>query len=183
MVVEVRRPDHPPEPALCFMSSDLEDMVPHEDDPVVIFVVIMGRKVHRVPVDQESSADVMFWSIFNSLQLSPDQLKSYDGCLFGFAGDQGEVRGYIELRMTFSNGTSTWIINVKYIIVNVSLTYNLFLGRLSLNRLSVVASTRHMKMNMCSLDGGVITIKSDQKTTKKACISPKKSKERHDQKA
>ena len=46
MTVEARRPDHPPEPTFCFTSSDLEDMVPHEDDLVVIFVVTAGRKVH-----------------------------------------------------------------------------------------------------------------------------------------
>ena len=41
------------------MNSDLEDLFPHEDDLVVIFVVIVGRKLHRVLVDQGSSADVM----------------------------------------------------------------------------------------------------------------------------
>jgi len=43
MSLEARRPDHPPEPTLYFMSSDLEDMVshgcgslngPHEDEDV-----------------------------------------------------------------------------------------------------------------------------------------------------
>ena len=32
MSVATRRPDHPPEPALCFTSSNLEDVIPHEDD-------------------------------------------------------------------------------------------------------------------------------------------------------
>jgi len=45
--MEASRRDHPPELDLCFTSSDLEDMVPHEDDPVVIFVVTAGRKVHK----------------------------------------------------------------------------------------------------------------------------------------
>ena len=60
MTMEVRRPDHPSEPALCFTSSDLEDMVLHEDDPMVIYVVTMGRKILRVLIDQGSSANVMF---------------------------------------------------------------------------------------------------------------------------
>jgi len=70
MSLEARRPDHPLELALCFTSSDLEDVVPHKDDPVMIFVVTVGRKVHRVLIVQGSSDDVMFWSTFNSLQLS-----------------------------------------------------------------------------------------------------------------
>jgi len=73
----------------------------------VISVVTVGRKVHRVLVDQGSSADVMFWSTFNKLQLSPDQLRPYTGCLYGFAGDQVEVRGYLEIRTTFTDGSAS----------------------------------------------------------------------------
>ena len=73
----------------------------------MISVVTVGRKVHRVLVDQGSSADVMFWSTFNKLQLSPDQLRPYTGCLYGFAGDQVEVRGYLEIRTTFTDGSAS----------------------------------------------------------------------------
>ena len=45
MIVEAWEPD------LCFTSADLGDVVPHEDDPVVIFVVIVGRRVHRFLID------------------------------------------------------------------------------------------------------------------------------------
>ena len=38
-----------------------------------------------------------------NLKISPDQLMPYDGCLVGFAGDLVEVRGYVELRTTFSD--------------------------------------------------------------------------------
>ena len=82
-------------------------MVPHDNDPVVISVVTAGRKVHRVLVDQGSSVDVMFWSTFNKLRLSPDLLRPYTRCLYGFADNQ-EVRGYLELRTTFTKTSGTW---------------------------------------------------------------------------
>jgi len=82
---------------LAFTKADLRDVVPHDNDPVVISVVTAWKKVHRVLVDQGISADVMFWSTFNKLQLSPDLLRPYTGCLYGFPGDQVEVRGYLEL--------------------------------------------------------------------------------------
>jgi len=128
MAVEARRPDHSLEPTIYFTSSDLEDVVRHEDDPVVISFVTVGRRLHGVLIDQGSLADMMFWLTFNGLYLSPDQLKSYDGCLFCFAGDRVEVRGYVELRTTFSDGTLAQMINVKYILVNASTTYNFLLG-------------------------------------------------------
>jgi len=117
----------------------------------------------------------MFWVTFNNLWLSPDQLRPYDGCLFGFAGDQVEVRWHVELRTTFSDGTSACTINIRYIVVNVVLTYNLLLGRPSLKGLGVVASTRNMKMKLPSLDGGLIIIKSDQKAMRKCYESNLKS--------
>jgi len=91
MSVEAQRADDAFDVDLVFTKADLQDVVPHDNDPVVISVVTAGRKVHRVLVDQGSSADVMFWMTFNKLQLSPDTLRPYDGRLYGFAGDQVEV--------------------------------------------------------------------------------------------
>ena len=117
-------------------------------------------------VDQGSSADVMFWTTFNKLQLSPDILRPYGGCLYGFAGDQVEVRGYLELRTTFTDGTASRTENIRYLVVNASSAYNM-LGRPTLNRLGAVPSTGHMKMKLLDLTGKVITIKSYQKEVKK----------------
>ncbi|XP_068503793.1 uncharacterized protein [Phaseolus vulgaris] len=57
---------------LAFTKADLRDVIPRDNDPMVVSVVTAGRKVHRVLMDQGSLADVMFWSTFNKLQLSPD---------------------------------------------------------------------------------------------------------------
>ena len=46
-------------------------------------------------------ADVMFWSTFNKLQLSPDQLRPYTGYLYGFAGDLLSFIEVLELRPQF----------------------------------------------------------------------------------
>jgi len=143
---------------------------------VVISVVTIGRKVHRVLVDQGSSADVMFWSTFNKLQLSPDQLKPYTGCLYGFVGDQVEMRGHIELRTTFTDGVASHTENIKYLVVNAPSAYNILLGRPALNRLRAVASTRHMKMKLPFLGGTVITIRSDQKEAKRCYENSLKTK-------
>ncbi|XP_068466335.1 uncharacterized protein [Phaseolus vulgaris] len=91
MSVEVFE-DHSPDVDITFTKGDLRDVVSHDNDPIVISLVTAGRTVHRVLVDQGSSADVMFWPTFEKLQLSSDQLRPYGGCLYGFAGDQVEVK-------------------------------------------------------------------------------------------
>jgi len=154
----------------------LRDVVPHDNDLVVISVVTAGRIVHWVLINQGSSTDEMFWLTFNKLQLSPDQLRPYDGCLYGFAGDQVEVRGYVELRTTFIGDTSSRTDNIKYLVVNAPSAYNILLGRPAINRLGAVASSRHMKMKFPSPEGGVIVLKSDQKAACKCYENSLKNK-------
>ncbi|XP_068486802.1 uncharacterized protein [Phaseolus vulgaris] len=159
--------DHSPDVDITFTKEDLGDVVPHDNDPIVISLVTAGRTVHRALVDQGSSADVMFWPTFEKLQLSPDHLRPYGGCLYGFAGDQVEVRGYIELRTTFTDGAVSRTEKIRYLVVNAPSAYNILLGRPTLNRIGVVPSTRHMKVKLPSMEGVVITIRSDQKEAKK----------------
>jgi len=167
MAMEVQLENLIPDVDLTFTKTDLRDVVPHDNDPVVISLVTVGRKVHRVLVDQGSSTDVMFLTTFNQLQLSMDQLRPYIGCLYGFARDEVEVCGHIELRTTFTDGASSHTTSIRYLVVNAPSAYNILLGRLVLNRLGAVPSTRHMKMKLPSLEGAVITIKSDQKEAKR----------------
>ena len=161
---------------LVFTRADLRDVVPHDNDPVVNLVVTAGRKVHRVFIDQGSSADVMFWSMFNKLQLSLDLMRPYTGCLYGLTGDQVEVRGFLELRTTFTDGMAFHTESIRYLVVNVNSAYNILLGRPALNRLRVVASTRHMKMKLPDLSGKVIVIKSDQEEARKCYENSLKTK-------
>jgi len=107
MSAEAQRADDAFDVDLVFTKADLQDVVAHDNDPMVISVVTAGRKVHRVLVDQGSLADVMFWMTFNKLQLSPDMLRPYTGCMYGFAGDQMEVCEHLELRTTFTDGTTS----------------------------------------------------------------------------
>jgi len=72
ILVEAQEADQALDIDLVFTKADLRDVVPHDNDPVVISIMTAGRKVHRGLVDQGSSVDVMFWLTFNKLQLSPD---------------------------------------------------------------------------------------------------------------
>jgi len=78
-----------------------------------------------------------------------------------------EVRGHIELRTTFTDGATSRTTNIRYLVVNAPSAYNILLGRPASNKLRAVASTRHMKMKLPSLERTVITIKFDQKEAKR----------------
>lgn len=129
---------------------------------MLVSVIFMGRCVHRVLVDQGSSADVMFWDAFTGLGVPQDQLRPFDGVLIGFAGDPVEVKGYADIRTNFSDGEAAKTIVVRYIVVKAPSSYNILLSRPSLNRLEAVVSTTHLKMKFLTNDGRVATLRVDQ---------------------
>jgi len=155
-------------PAIVLSSEDLKGVVPHEDDPIVLSVIMMGRNVHRVLVDQGSSADVMFWNTYAGLQIPTDQLRPFDGVLVGFSGDQVEVKGYVDLRTTFRDKEDAKTIFIRYIVVNAPSSYNLLLGRPSINKLGAMISTVHLKMKFPTDDGKVLlTLSVNQEVARK----------------
>jgi len=91
-----------------------------------------------------------------------DQLKPYARNLYGFARNEVEVHGYVELSTTFTNNLSSRTTNIRYLVTDAPSAYNILLGRPTLNRLGTVPSTRHMKVKLSSLEWIVITIVSDQ---------------------
>ena len=72
-----------------------------------------------------------------------------------------EVSGYIALRTTFTDEAASRTERIKYLVVNAPSVYNILLGRPTLNRIGAVPSTRHMKVKLPSMEGVVITIRSD----------------------
>jgi len=77
--------------------------------------------------------------------------------------------------MTFSDEEVVRTIVIKYVVVNTLSAYNLLLGRPSLNRLGAVASIKHMKMKLLSLEERAITIRSNQKDARKCYESSLKN--------
>lgn len=91
---------------ITFFAMKLVDFIPHEDDPIVLSVILMGKNVLKVLIDQGSSTDVMFWDTFVGLQISKEQLQRFHRVLVGFFGEHVKVKGYVELGI------------VKYMVVN-----------------------------------------------------------------
>jgi len=165
--VEAQQTDLTPDVDLIFTQADLQDVVPHDNDPVVISLIVPGRRVRHVLTDQGCSVDVMFLKTFNRLQMPTNQLKPYARCLYGFARNEVEVHGYIELSTTFIDNLSSRTTNIRYLVFDTPSVYNILLGRPALNRLRAVPSTRHMKVKLPSLEGAVIIIAFNQEEAKR----------------
>lgn len=64
---------------------------------MVITTIVVNQRVKKILVDQGSSANELFWSVFKKLNIFETQIQTYLGPLLDFAGERVHMRGYIDL--------------------------------------------------------------------------------------
>ena len=60
---------------ITFSNADLEGCQHPHDDPLVIKVVVANKTVHRVLIDNGSSADIIFASAFDKMGIGKEKLE------------------------------------------------------------------------------------------------------------
>ncbi|RDX78659.1 hypothetical protein CR513_41033, partial [Mucuna pruriens] len=113
---------------------------------MVISVVATEYKVERVLINQGSSANILYRSTLERLQLPTDLIQSCPGSLYGFAGECVPILGTVELETCFGEWPVSRTIPVLYTVVDVPASYNIIIGWPALNRLGAIVSTKHLCM-------------------------------------
>ena len=88
---------------ITFSDSDMEGCQHPHDDPLVIRVVAANKTVHRVLVDNRSSADIIFASAFDKMGIGREKLAPVNAHLQGFSGERGLPLGSIQLVLTLGD--------------------------------------------------------------------------------
>jgi len=158
-------------PPIIFIKDDFHGLDHQQDDPMVITVEIENYAVKKVPVDQGSSVDILYWATYQKLQLLDTAMVPYNEPIFGFSGEQVSTRGYIDLHTIFREGTRTKTIPISFLIVDAPTSYNVLLGRPSLNTLGAVVSTPHLAMKFPSPSGDILTIHYDQRLARECYMA------------
>jgi len=138
---------------------------------MVITIEIENYVVKKVLVDQGSSVDILYWATYQKLQLPDTAMVPYDEPIYGFSGEQVSTRGYIDLHTVFREGTQTKTIPIRFLIVDVPTSYNILLGRPSLNTLDAFVSTPHLAMKFPSPSGDILTIHYDQRLARECYMA------------
>ena len=71
----------------------------------------------------------------------------------------------------FRDGTQTKTIPIRFLIVDAPTSYNVLLGRPSLNTLGAVVSTPHLAMKFPSPSCDILTIHCDQRLARECYIA------------
>jgi len=150
-------------PPIVFTDDDFHGLDHQQDDPMVITVEIENYAVKKVLVDQGSFVDILYWATYKKLQLPDTAMVPYDEPICGFSGEQVSTRGYIDLHTVFRDGTQAKTIPICFLIVDAPTSYNILLGRPSLNTLGAVVSTPHLAMKFPAPSDDILTIHCDQR--------------------
>ncbi|RDX79980.1 hypothetical protein CR513_39524, partial [Mucuna pruriens] len=74
------------------------------------------------------------------------RLTESQGTLYGFAGECVPIKGTVEIEMVFGEKEAARAIMVLYMVIDAEASYNIIIGRPTLNKLGAIVSTYHLCM-------------------------------------
>jgi len=103
--------------------------------------------------------------------ISEIEIQLYDEQIVGFSGEHVDTKGYIDLFTTFGDDFLRKTINIRYLLVNANTSYNILLGRPSINKLKVIVFTLHLARTFPSVNGDIATVHIDQKIARECYVA------------
>ena len=130
--------------AITFSDLDPEGCQHPHDDPLVIRAVVANKTIHRVLVDNGSSADIIFTSAFDKMGIIREKLEPVNTHLRGFSREKVMPLGSIQLVLTLGDPPCQATMAVRFLVVDALSAYNMLLGRPSLNAIKAIPFAYHM---------------------------------------
>ena len=155
--------------SITFSYSNLEGCQNPHDDPLVVRAVVANKTIHRVLVDNESSADIIFASAFDKMGIRREKLEPVNTHLRGFSGEKVLPLGSIQLVLTLGDPPCQATKTTRFLIVDASSAYNMLLCRPSLNAIKAIPSAYHMMIRFPT-ESGVGMVRGDQRVARE-CYS------------
>ncbi|KAL5575483.1 hypothetical protein UlMin_017182 [Ulmus minor] len=137
---------------------------PHKD-AIVVSLRIAGRKVYKILIDNGSSADILFRSTLNRMNLVGAKFEPIKSALYGFTGDSVSSEGVLNLPIELGTHPCQHIQSVNFVVVDCPSSYNAIIGRPTLNAIRAVTSTYHLLVKFPTV-GGIRVLKGDQQESR-----------------
>ena len=118
---------------------------PH-DDPLVIMLMIEGFNTRRILVDNYNSTDIIYLSAFQQLKVSLERLHPFDSPFVSFSGDKVYPKSIVTLTVTVEVYPKQLTCQLDFIVVDYPSSYNVIIGRPTLNHWKAAISTYCLKV-------------------------------------
>ena len=144
-----------------FSEEDAKEVKQPHDDPLVIMLMIEGFNTRRILVDNGSSADIIYLSAFQQLKLDPRRMRPFDSSFVSFSGDRVYPKGIMTLTVIVETHLRQLTCQLDFLVMDCPSSYNIIIGRLTLNYWKAATSTYYLKVKFPT-ESGVSKVKGDQ---------------------
>ena len=155
--------------SITFFDSNLEGCQHPHDNPLVIRAVMANKTVHRVLVDNGSSADIIFASTFDKMGIGRERMEPVSTHLRGFSEEKVLPLGSIQLVLTLGDPPCLATTTARFLVVDAPSAYNMLLSRPSLNAIKAIPAAYHMMVKVPTISG-IGMIRGDQRVARE-CYS------------
>ena len=146
---------------MSFNEADARGVKQPHNDLLVIVLNIEGFNTKRILVDNGSSADIIYLPAFQQLKLDLKRLRPFESPLVSFSGDRVYPRGIVTLTVTVGTQPRQLTCQLDFLEVDCPSSYNVIIGRPTLNRWKVAMSTYCLKVKFLT-DNRVGEVRGDQ---------------------
>jgi hypothetical protein len=151
---------------LSFSEEDARGVVMPHDDALVVTLTVANHGIHRILVDNGSSADILYWPAFQQMGIDRERIKPFASPLVGFGREVVFPIGIIPLPVTTGTAPQLATVMVDFLVIDRPSAYNAIMGRPALNKLKAATSTYHLMMKF-STEEGVGVVRGDQLAARK----------------
>ena len=138
---------------MSFNNADARGVKQPHNDPLVIVLNIEGFNTKRILVDNGSSADIIYLPAFQQLKLDPKRLCPFESPLVSFNGDRVYPRGIVTLTVTVGAQPRQLTRQLDFLVVDCPSSYNVIIGKPTLNRWKATTSTYCLKVKFPTNNG------------------------------
>ena len=112
-------------------------------------------------MDNGSFADIIYLSSFQQLKVDPKRLHPFESPLVNISGDRVHPKGIVTLTVMVRSYSQQLTRQLDFLAIDCSSSYNVIIGRPTLNRWKAVMSTYCLKVKF-PIKNGVREVKGDQ---------------------
>ena len=131
-------------PIIGFSEDDARRLHHTQDNALVVSIRVGEYNVHRMLVDNGSSADILYYPAFQQMGINRARLTPTNAPLVGFGGTRVLPLGAITFSVTVGDYPQQIIQDVTFLVVDCSSAYNCIIGRPTLNSWKAATSTYHL---------------------------------------